>query len=253
MNAAFDAYAAYYDLLYRDKDYAGEAAYVAELLKRHAPEARRLLELGCGTGGHALELAGLGFEVTGIDVSGAMVTRAQERAAVDPRGARCRFEVGDLRAFETSKTYDAALALFHVISYQTSNDDLLRAFRAVSSGLRPGGLFVFDVWHGPGVLTDPPAVRIKRAADSEVEVTRIAEPTIDALASTVDVRFEVFVRHTRGTDRFVEHHRMRYLFATEIDLLLSASGLERLACHAWRTQRAATCDDWYACVIARKQ
>lgn len=253
MSGVFDAYAAYYDLLYRDKDYAGEAAYVADLLRRHAPEARRLLELGCGTGGHALELAGLGFAVAGIDASEGMVTRARERAAADPRGDRCRFEVGDLRSFDSSAPYDAALALFHVISYQASNDDLLRAFRAVSSSLLPGGLFVFDLWHGPAVLTDPPVVRVKRAADAEVEVMRIAEPTVDVLASTVDVRFEVFVRHTRGTDRFVEHHRMRYLFATEIDLLLSAAGLERLACHAWRTERPATSDDWYACVVARKR
>ena len=53
MNPAFDTYARYYDLLYRDKDYAGEAAYVASHIRQHAPEAARILELGCGTGAHA--------------------------------------------------------------------------------------------------------------------------------------------------------------------------------------------------------
>ena len=77
----FDAYAAYYDLLYRDKDYAGEAAYVHGLIRRYAPGARDILELGCGTGRHAEALMDLGFRVTGVDRSGEMVARARERAA----------------------------------------------------------------------------------------------------------------------------------------------------------------------------
>lgn len=253
MTGVFDAYAAHYDLLYRDKDYAGEAAYVAGLLRRHAPAARQLLELGCGTGGHAIELSAHGYEVTGVDASEAMVVRARQRVATDSGTARCRFEVGDLRSFQSPTPCDAAIALFHVISYQAGNDDLKRAFEATARNLSPGGVFVFDFWHGPGVLTDPPAVRIKRASDAEIEVTRIAEPTLDVQASTVDVRFEIFIRHTDGTDRFVEEHRMRYLFATEIDQLLSAAGMDRIACHAWLTERPATRNDWYACIVARKR
>lgn len=49
----FNTYAAYYDLLYRDKDYVGEAAYVHDLIQHHAPGAQEVLELGSGTGGHA--------------------------------------------------------------------------------------------------------------------------------------------------------------------------------------------------------
>ena len=253
MSGAFDAYAACYDLLYRDKDYAGETAYVTGLLQRHAPDARRLLELGCGTGGHAIELSAHGYDVVGVDLSEAMVARARGRIATDPRAARCRFEVGDLRSFQSPTPFDAAIALFHVISYQAGNDDLKRAFESTARNLVPRGVFVFDFWHGPGVLADPPAVRVKRAATAALEVTRISEPTLDVVASTVDVRFEIFVRHAEGTDRFVEHHRMRYLFVTEIDLLLAQAGLERVACHAWLAERPATHDDWYACVVARKR
>ena len=44
--SVFGPYARYYDLLYRDKDYAAEARFVADLVRAHAPRANRLLELG---------------------------------------------------------------------------------------------------------------------------------------------------------------------------------------------------------------
>ena len=45
MSQVFDAYARYYDLLYRDKDYVGEAEYVAAHIRKQAPQAKRILEL----------------------------------------------------------------------------------------------------------------------------------------------------------------------------------------------------------------
>ena len=44
--------------------------------------------------------------------------------------------------------------------------------------LKPNGVFIFDFWYGPGVLTDPPVVRLKRLENEEIEVLRIAEPVM---------------------------------------------------------------------------
>ena len=126
MNKVFDAYAAYYDLLYQDKDYAGEASYVAGLIRHHHPAAKDLLELGCGTGSHAFELARLGYAITGVDRSLAMVRLAQERAPQFD-APNLNFMQGDLRSFRAGRSFDAVLALFHVMSYQTSNADLAAA------------------------------------------------------------------------------------------------------------------------------
>jgi hypothetical protein len=56
-------YAAYYDLIYRDKDYAAEAEYVARLIRSSVPASRAILELGSGTGRHGRLLAAMGFDV----------------------------------------------------------------------------------------------------------------------------------------------------------------------------------------------
>ena len=76
---AFQKYSTYYDLLYRDKDYAAEAEYVARTIRSIVPGARSILELGSGTGRHGRLLAAMGFNVHGIERSAEMVAVAKLR------------------------------------------------------------------------------------------------------------------------------------------------------------------------------
>ena len=84
---AFEQYAPWYDLLYQDKDYASETSFVDEQLRRHGAGTGTLLDLGCGTGVHAVEFARKGWTVTGIDLSPDMIRRADARRAEAPRDA----------------------------------------------------------------------------------------------------------------------------------------------------------------------
>jgi len=90
---AFGEYAKYYDLLYADKDYAAETAFVREIIRRLAPGARTLLELGCGSARHALELVRNRFTVTGVDLSAQMIARAHAQVTQLPLELRSRIKL----------------------------------------------------------------------------------------------------------------------------------------------------------------
>ena len=253
MTEVFDAYAAYYDLLYRDKDYPGEARYVHSLLRRHGISDGNLLELGCGTGKHAEQLVRLGFCIQGIDLSPSMVEIARKRAPSD-LSARMRFDVGDARSARIGKTFDAAISLFHVASYQTSNEDLAAMLRTASAHLKTGGIFVFDFWYGPAVLTDPPTERVKQLEDGVIQVTRTAKPTLWPNENVVDVHYQVQVKqNSNGRVADIEEtHRMRYLFLPEGRWMLQGVGMELLDAHRWMSDGKLDCRSWQAVVTARR-
>jgi len=84
----FTESAAFYDLIYSTfKDYPGEAARIAELLRELRPRCRTVLDVASGTGEHARLLAGMGFVVDGLDLDPAFVHRSAEasRRAILPR------------------------------------------------------------------------------------------------------------------------------------------------------------------------
>ncbi len=251
--SVFQDYSKYYDLLYRDKDYEGEARYVHSLIQEHRPGAATLLELGCGTGGHAFPLARLGYRVRGVDCSAESLKRAQAKLAQRPDMADAvSFHQADIRALRLGERFDAVAALFHVMSYQTSQEDLRAALAGVREHLNPGGVFVFDFWHGPGVVCDPPKVAVKRCQDGESAVTRIAEPEVFAQRNVVDVHFTLFAEHkaSGGITQMRETHCMRYFFEAELRGLLAEVGLQPLLHLRWMTGQAPDEACWNAVMVA---
>jgi predicted TPR repeat methyltransferase len=252
MSAVFDAYARYYDLLYADKDYEAEARYVASHVREHVPDARRLLELGCGTGAHAEHLARLGYVVHGIDSSEQMVARSQKRRARCPAdiAEKLAFDVGDARSTRTGRHYDAVISLFHVVSYQASNSDLDATFATAATHLPRGGLFLFDFWYGPAVLAQRPTVRTKHLEDDVMRVTRTARPELNVNENCVDVRYDVAIQSKESgrVDHVNETHRMRYLFLPEIARIASLGAWSAPRAFAWMTRQPLSEKDWSGCV-----
>lgn len=252
--SVFGAYSRYYNLFYKDKDYAGEAKYVQGLTEKHHSGAKSILDLGCGTGRHAILLAEKGYEVTGVDRSEEMLAVANAQLSTFNSQRFCNFHLGDIRSIRLDRTFDVVVSLFHVISYQPGNDDLRAAFATVREHLRPGGVFIFDGWYGPAVLTDRPVVRVKRLEDDEIAVTRIVEPVMHPNDNLVDLHYDVRVRDKASgkVEEVRETHRMRYLFRPEIEMLLQETGMTLIAAAEWMTDRPLGFDTWGGCFIAEK-
>lgn len=247
----FDAYAAYYDLLYTDKDYREEAEYVHQLIIQHGGKARNIIDLGCGTGKHAKEFAALGYTVTGVDRSDEMIRIAEQRNT----SRSARFFKGDIRSFRTSERFDVVVSLFHVMSYLTEDKDLQDTFETASMLLESGGVFLFDCWYGPGVLDDPPVVTTKQMNNEIIEVKRIANPYVHHEKKTVNVAYDVQVKQkTLETLHTIkEEHKMRYLFADEVERLALQHQLHVVAAYKWLDVEALGSQKcWNAVFVLRK-
>jgi SAM-dependent methyltransferase len=243
----FNAYSRYYDLLYRDKDYAAEVEYIDNLLKRYQVSGPKLLEFGSGTGKHGRLLAERGYQVTGIERSAEMV-----ELAVETDGFKC--QQGDISTIQLGQTFDAVLSMFHVISYQVSNRSATAAFARAADHLRSGGLFIFDVWYSPAVYAQRPEVRVKRMEDDAIQITRIAEPVVILNENRVDVNYTIFVRDRSSGEvqTPTETHPMRHFSLPELDLLATQNGFERLAAEEFLTGNAPSEHTWGVCIVLRK-
>ena len=248
----FADYAPWYDLLYQDKDYASEVDFVERRLRDHGASSGKLLDLGCGTGLHAIEFARRGWDVAGIDLSAEMIARAQTRAA--QIGLAIPFRQGDACEAGTERDFDAVVSLFHVASYQRDRERLEALFRTAHAALKPGGLFLFDYWYGGAVLAQGVETRVKLIERKPLRLTRIAQSDHDEANATVLVNYTLFCEDTdRSTIRRIdETHRMRYWFPFEIDTALRASGLQPEGTYAWLSDGPPDSKTWAAYSVARK-
>lgn len=244
----FGNYSFYYDALYRDKDYPREARFVHGVIRKHAPQVKAILDLGCGTGVHAEYLAGMGYRVHGVDVSPSMIQLARRRKQEmpAPTAGLLSFAEGDIRTCAAGQSFDCVTALFHVVSYQNTYEDLRAVFHTAHNHLTPGGLFLFDFWHGPAVLRDAPAARIKRWEDGQTEVIRLAEPVMHAERNVVDVNYTLLVKDkgSGAIEEIRETHCMRYWFLPELVFFLSEEGFALREAGEWMTAAAPSANSW---------
>jgi SAM-dependent methyltransferase len=102
----------------------------------------RVLDLACGHGRHAVELARRGFAVTGFDLSEPSLELARERAA--DQGVELELVRGDMRELSWEDEFDAVVNLFTAFGYFADAEDDARVLAAVVRALRPRGALLLD-------------------------------------------------------------------------------------------------------------
>lgn len=250
----FADYARYYNVLYQDKPYADEVNFVLSCLHQNQISPKTLLDLGCGTGRHALEMARCGIAVTGIDMSETMLHMGEQMLQACPLNPLPVLQYGDARTARLYKHFDVVTSLFHVMSYQTSEEDALAVLHTAHTHLKPDGLFLFDFWYGSGVLTDPPTKRHRIMENADTLVERTAEPLHDSINNTVQVHYAMTLldKHTKQETKLSEIHSMRYWFMPELRFLARQSGFTVVSEGAWMQHTPPTKDTWNAWILLKK-
>jgi SAM-dependent methyltransferase len=262
MSSYIGRHAALYDLFYADKPYADEAAFVDELLREafaadNDSAPRRLLELACGTGRHAIELERCGYEIVATDYSADMLACAKRRGEV--AGSPVRFELADMRCLNDceavrGKEFDAAYALFDSIGYVQTNDAIADVLRGVRDALRPGGLFIFEFWHAAAMLREFDPLRVRRWKTDAGEVVRVSRTTLDVAKQLSHVAYEILELRKDGTfDRIEETQTNRYFLIQEMAAFVTAAGLEPVAWYAGFDRQAVIDEStWHIVGMVRR-
>lgn len=252
MRKMFTAYGKYYDLIYSDKNYERECNFLEEAFKRYSPfKPRTILDVGCGTGGHAFHLARRGYLVSGIDSSKVMIDIAREKT--EKNRINVDFFLMDIRKLKLNKKFDTCICMFAVMNYLTTNEEIGKALSGIRKHLKDNSLFIFDFWYGPTVLRVLPSLRTKTVEKDGVKVIRTAEPCLNVLRNTCNVTYHLIaIQGNVVVDEIREKHVVRYFFPEEIRHCLEENGFKILRlCPFPNLDAKIGAEDWNAAIISK--
>jgi len=161
---------------------------------------------------------------------------------------------GDCTSTFLGDDFDTVISLFHVLSYQTSNEKILAMLNNAYRQLKPGGVFIFDYWYAPAVWHIGPTLRVKRVSNHQLAITRIAEPKCFREQNIVQVNYQTFVEDSTSShiSEIKETHEMRAFETDEIKEFANQTGFTLLHSEEWLTSHTPSKETWGVCTVLQK-
>ncbi len=224
--SGYSAFARYYDELTANIDYKKRGEYFHEIIKKFkSTKDNILLDLACGTGSISEVMAGLGYDVVGVDNSDEMLGMAIEKKF--DSGLNIQYLCQDMRKLDMFGTIDITICALDSINHLSSLNDVRKVFEGVAFFSELNGLFIFDV----NTLYKHRQVLANNTFTYETDnVYCVWENTLDPDTDEVRMNLEFFEREdngmwSRSSDGFSE----KAYSEDEIEKLLADCGFELLA------------------------
>ena len=238
---AYTELAGVYDEIVVDPCHGALASFLHELWSDDEHVVHNVLDVCCGTGLLAVELAALGYEVVGLDGSEAMLARARRRL-----GSGVRLVRSTLPTLAIEGVYDAAVCTFDGLNYLTPAE-LRATFAALSLRLRPAGWLVFDV-HTDAMMAFTASRPVVHGEQGEHRF--VIRSFVDTCVRTCDTSIEV--ESSDGGGGFSEHHRQYFHPDVDMRSSLVVAGFEVTAVRDGYSERPADASALTATWIARR-
>lgn len=205
----------FYDALYHFVDYEGAARTLHELISARAPEARTLLDVGCGTGQHLSHLRQW-YEVEGLDLDGQLLEAARTRCP------GVRFHEASMVDFRLPRRFDVVTCLFSAVGYVQSPEAMSSAVACMARHLNPGGLLVIEPWFEPERYWID-TITANHFESDDLKICWMYTSQREGDVSVLDIQY--LVGTPDGVEHLVEQHRIG-LFTREQHLAaMSEAGL----------------------------
>ena len=203
-------------------------------IRKNMPHAKRVLDLGCGTGVLCRILRAQGFEADGADLSENMIAIAR---AADPEG---HYETADMTEYSPRKKYDLVTCTGDAMNHLTDLRDVDKTFGRVLGYLEKGGYFIFDLLNETEITEPEP---IEFSYDEQTDAAFLMTKDDEGL-----VTLRVTVREG-GRTVLEELIHERIYDAEVICGLLKRTGFREVSCSHRLLEDGADVQTWY--VIAK--
>jgi SAM-dependent methyltransferase len=241
-------YAQLYDCIYETKDYAKEVDHLVTLLeKKGIPKGSKVLDYGCGTGRHAIELFNRGYLVTGADVSSAMCDIARLRCGQS-------VEILSIEGLSgREESFDAVVSMFDVFSYMTEESPAVHFLELLNIFCKEKGLIVFDTWHLAGLINDPPKFSTRELECPGVgRFERTMTPDTNWIDGVTQLRISLTSLDAPEQPAVTEQHSVRAWTITELNILSKLAGLDAMEfLKSPGLAIPASEEDWHVAVVAK--
>lgn len=217
--ASFGPVAKHYDLLMSHVPYDMWVEYYLLLLAHLDSHPDTLLDVCCGTGIVAEMLVDKGYDVTGFDLSPAMIAEARKKAQHNRR--ETEYIVADASTLNLGRQFDGAYSFFDSLNYITDPERLRKAILSVSKHLREGGTFVFDV-NTAYAFEQRLFDQSEHSKRSEIHYDWVGDYDSETMLIRVEMSFK------RGTERFHEVHIQRAYTEDELRFWLEEAGFSEI-------------------------
>ncbi len=245
----FDNYARTYDRESFVQGTSGECDFIEREIG--ADRSVRILDIGCGTGRHAIELTRRGYAVVGVDLSESQLARAREKAA--EAGAAIDFRRHDARDLPFAAEFGLAIMLCEGAFPLMETDEMnFRILQGAARALKPGGKLIFTTLNGLFPLFH--SVKDFLNAEAGAGQAQTRSSSFDLM--TFRDRNVTAIEDDSGTRRELACNE-RYYVPPEITWLLKTAGFRTSEIFgaklgAYSRADALTTDDFEMLVVAEK-
>lgn len=211
----FTESALFYDLLYSFKDYLSEADAVTTEIRRSLPDARSVLDVGCGTAEHHRYMR-QAFEMDGLDISADFILRAVEK---NPGG---NYSVGDMADFQLDRVYDVILCLFSSIGYVKSFERMTDTFRCFRRHIPDHGIVLVEPWMTPDTWQNNKLFMLTYESDT-IKLCRMNKSSSEGKLSILDFHY-LYATPEDGVRHFEERHELALFTIDEMTRAFEIAG-----------------------------
>lgn len=238
--------------MYASKDYAGEVKTLLSIAKKYnQSEIKKILEIGCGTGNHTIELAKTKKKITAIDTDRFMIDIAKSKTKNLKNISALFTPIEKIK----EKDFDVAFAMFNVVTYIADLKSLISFFKGVSSALNKKGVFVFDCWNGIAAMKDPPQSKTSSQNIGDKIITTELNSTTDFINQKVKLDYHFFISDKKSKTIQKDSFSFNQTLWTplEIKFALESAGLNVIVCcKNFQPEKKATETDWKIMFICSK-